>query len=321
MVADIARKRGMGGGVLVMDGVVDFLQMQFKKQVCQESWMKQTLIVQCETCGLSPDSCICFACFMAGDHEGHVVTVRHGSSGNCDCGDPVLWSPDGWCHHHKGTGKNPEQDELTLEEREAFRSIFSICLEQLAIFAGDFNPSNFISILNLMTKLVSIGDAIRRCCALSVDRIKLYQLIETCIEDESDLKRISLLVEFMGKMINDPVFHRHCAHAMIPNYPKLVRRMITGGSGVRENASMAFDFVFHIFHAETVGMVKAGLNWSKIALKTLNLFLLPIVSRRLDFFEHKAKVSRATGHVFDLLMMQFARCPAMWSFQISSPAS
>lgn len=50
-----------------------------KQALCGRGWAEQTLAYRCMTCGTSPSSALCGACFLAGNHEGH--TWRRYKSG------------------------------------------------------------------------------------------------------------------------------------------------------------------------------------------------------------------------------------------------
>lgn len=54
---------------------------------CAEVWNGHHVAYRCLTCGISPSSCICVACFNAGEHEGHDYFIyRSDYGGCCDCG-------------------------------------------------------------------------------------------------------------------------------------------------------------------------------------------------------------------------------------------
>ena len=104
------------------------LKKTLKKCTCQASWDNQ-IAIQCLDCQKCHYCCICANCFLKGNHQGHRVFITH-SAGNCDCGDPLCWSVDGFCSDHPGPEPNPEQLQLTRETRI---KLISICKASLSI--------------------------------------------------------------------------------------------------------------------------------------------------------------------------------------------
>jgi len=67
---------------------------------CDAQWYAtpgvENIAFGCKTCALSSASCICVACFEAGDHEGHDFYVSKSDYGCCDCGDIYAWKKSGF---------------------------------------------------------------------------------------------------------------------------------------------------------------------------------------------------------------------------------
>ena len=60
------------------------------------------IIVSCLNCQTQSSSCMCFNCFINGDHRGHKFSIRESGGGVCDCGDPDGLKPSGYCKDHHG---------------------------------------------------------------------------------------------------------------------------------------------------------------------------------------------------------------------------
>jgi hypothetical protein len=125
IVLEIAMMRGAP----VMSAPLNFLRSTLKTHTCQSSWITPTLSFRCRECARSPNSVICFSCFLAGHHDTHRVCAHYSHNGNCDCGDEQIWEPLGFCPRHPGASANPDQDELTVGERQTFRAICRVMIE------------------------------------------------------------------------------------------------------------------------------------------------------------------------------------------------
>ncbi|KAK8806947.1 hypothetical protein WA158_003706 [Blastocystis sp. Blastoise] len=69
--------------------------------------------VRCNTCGKYPTSIICIDCFDPSKHVGHnYYYEKISSDGNCDCGDPVSFDPNGFCNRHRNHKKVEDPDLL-----------------------------------------------------------------------------------------------------------------------------------------------------------------------------------------------------------------
>lgn len=73
---------------------------------CDAQWYAkegvENIAFGCKTCAMSSASCICVACFEAGDHEGHDFYISRSDYGCCDCGDIYAWKSSGFCANHSG---------------------------------------------------------------------------------------------------------------------------------------------------------------------------------------------------------------------------
>ena len=79
---------------------------------CDAQWYAragvENIAFGCKTCALSSASCICVACFEAGDHEGHDFYISRSDYGCCDCGDIYAWKRTGFCKSHSGPDQNDD---------------------------------------------------------------------------------------------------------------------------------------------------------------------------------------------------------------------
>jgi len=202
----------------------DFIRSILKTRACQACWNVPTLGVTCLDCGLSEDSVICFACYCAGNHENHRVSARYYAGGNCDCGDEQLWKRSGFCPCHPGPSPNPDQDDLTLEERRAFRAIFRVMIEQLP-FSARYQTASIATLCSELVHLISLGDSLRRCCALSFESFSLFDfLLQDC--DNLPYESVLELLKLFGALISDNYFRVYFARQIVPRYGELVERYI-----------------------------------------------------------------------------------------------
>ena len=265
---------------------VELLRNDMPNGICQKSWMGGTrLIVHCETCGISPDSCICLPCFLNGDHEGHKVRFRFGSNGNCDCGDGSMLKPSGFCCKHQGTSEEAIQESMSPDERKGYRFVFRILLKLMKNHhlygVRDVNAVQpFIRILNVMGKLNSAGDAMRRCCALEMGKLNFVKLLLRC--DVMQRVTLTCFLKFLGGMINDEYFRKEFAKQIVTRYPKVVEKLswiTTFGAlfldvnhdRTRECMLVVMSFLFHPFQEGLLEqMVRDGLDWSKVFVKSMH---------------------------------------------------
>ncbi|KAG1697720.1 E3 ubiquitin-protein ligase Ubr3 [Nymphon striatum] len=69
---------------------------------CGLVWTANFVAYRCRTCGISPCMSLCAECFQKGDHRGHDFNMfRSQAGGACDCGDPNVMKPSGFCENHQ----------------------------------------------------------------------------------------------------------------------------------------------------------------------------------------------------------------------------
>ncbi|CAD7969350.1 unnamed protein product [Amoebophrya sp. A25] len=113
---------------------------------CAEVWNGHHVAYRCLTCGISPSSCICVACFNAGEHEGHDYFIyRSDYGGCCDCGDCDAWDVTGFCRYHRmayeANRRNPCTN-LPHKIKNTLRNILPIQLQRLCYHLSEWNRGN-----------------------------------------------------------------------------------------------------------------------------------------------------------------------------------
>ncbi|KJE91113.1 ubiquitin ligase E3 [Capsaspora owczarzaki ATCC 30864] len=84
---------------------------------CFFLWDADYVAYRCKTCGLSPCTSICAACFEKGNHVGHDYSMfRSFTGGACDCGDSGVMKASGFCADHCVSDPETRRQK---EEREA----------------------------------------------------------------------------------------------------------------------------------------------------------------------------------------------------------
>lgn len=188
-----------------------------KSNCCIVSWSKAMLSARCLDCQLQANSCICIPCYLAGKHDQHHSYLLGSSGGgNCDCGDPNFWKPEGNCPNHPGPDPNPEITQMTATNRSKFIEIFKIAYIS-ALTSDDFTFS--IQIFEWLTEFISIGDGLRRCVAIAVCSapeetflVNLQRLTEEPVKS---------LISLFGKLISDHHFAQIMGSITLKNYLSL----------------------------------------------------------------------------------------------------
>ncbi|EFA85262.1 hypothetical protein PPL_02262 [Heterostelium album PN500] len=123
-----------------------FSKDKFKLPFCNADLQHNTLLYRCLDCSLNFTACVCEECFRKGNHleEGHHFTTQLTIQGaTCDCGNPDLWKPSGFCcDHHAPTTESTPSELLEPEMRKKLH-LFVRCLLNFML--------NEVEILN-MTK-------------------------------------------------------------------------------------------------------------------------------------------------------------------------
>ncbi|KAF4662877.1 hypothetical protein FOL47_006019, partial [Perkinsus chesapeaki] len=148
---------------------------------------RETIAYGCKTCGLSSASCICVACFDAGEHEGHDFFISRSDYGCCDCGDAYAWRPEGFCKKHTGPLPNVDPaDALPSITRSilptAIGVVCSVLLGMIHETVAMKNPQSMSSlrsshqlvddqvsmILQWLMDLSTLHDGLRRSTAKAI---------------------------------------------------------------------------------------------------------------------------------------------------------
>lgn len=185
-----------------------------KSSCCIASWSKAMLSARCLDCQLHENSCICIPCYLAGKHDQHHSYLLGGSgSGNCDCGDPNFWKPSGNCPNHPGPDQNPDETQMTKENRDKFIEVF-----KSAYFGAltSKNNDNIVTSLNWIASFISYGDGLRRCVTIALTSVSdnlFFKTLKTLEE-----KPLTSLIELFGKVISDRHFCTQMGASTFRNY-------------------------------------------------------------------------------------------------------
>ncbi|KAF0289185.1 E3 ubiquitin-protein ligase Ubr3 [Amphibalanus amphitrite] len=156
-------------------------------QRCGMVWTANFVAYRCRTCGISPCMSLCAECFQRGNHDGHDYNMFWSQAGGaCDCGDPYVMKPSGFCSLHGQTDPAAQRgppDSLMQLPREMMPRIFSRLLVYLRINSRAENmESNDASImqrldgyLNFLQDLCNMRTAMRACMTEALTSRELYR--------------------------------------------------------------------------------------------------------------------------------------------------
>lgn len=243
-----------------------------KTSTCQEHWIVDTVAAHCLDCQKSNASCICMKCFLAGNHLNHRASMGVTKSGNCDCGDCMLWKKEGFCPNHHGCEENPELTQLTSEQRETLIIIFKACLSHF-IYWTKFDPFKGSRIIRFLRHLIEIGDAFRRCCAIAFNEtFSMIKLMKAC--RSVDYTITNDIISFLGCFSNDDLFKTYFSREIFANFPKIVDiRLQYGLVYTNNNKSLnQFDrILFHAFSESLLQIITPEFDWASILCESFEL--------------------------------------------------
>jgi len=117
----------------------------------------------CKTCALSSASCICVACFEAGDHEGHEFYLSKSDYGCCDCGDIYAWRRSGFCQNHPGPDESDDPSTRLDDWTGQMAKIFiSVVVDLIAKKIIDSSDELALELFPALMKLSTLHDGFRR---------------------------------------------------------------------------------------------------------------------------------------------------------------
>ncbi|KAK9467241.1 hypothetical protein V1512DRAFT_152636 [Lipomyces arxii] len=99
---------------------------------CMHQFKKGEPTYRCQECGLDDTCVLCYQCYNASDHIGHLVTVsisQKDSGGVCDCGDPEAWVREVNCKYYSTTPPPPQ--ELPDDLVECIQGTIARCLDYI----------------------------------------------------------------------------------------------------------------------------------------------------------------------------------------------
>ena len=119
----------------------------------------------CKTCALSSASCICVACFEAGDHEGHDFYISRSDYGCCDCGDLFAWKKSGFCKNHSGPDVSDDPQNRLSEWMQKISTSIVTAVGRSAVGILKESPAEEKScceMFSVLIKMSSLHDGLRR---------------------------------------------------------------------------------------------------------------------------------------------------------------
>lgn len=253
-----------------LEDYVNKMKQKVKSSTCQEHWNHDSVIARCLTCQKSSYSCICLKCFLNGNHEGHRACFIAANTGSCDCGDCTAWKPEGFCTNHKGSEENPDLIDLTSEQRERILLIFKACFKHF-IYWIKFDPIKLSRVIEFLSKLVSIGDAYRRCAVIAIkESISMIKVIKAIRRLDKDIGE--KLIYFLGSFSNDPIYRIYFSEQLFFNFSKLT--VISCQQGLVEQPSLSlslfFNIAFYAFQNNLHIIIKEDTDWPSIILNVLD---------------------------------------------------
>ena len=284
------------------------LQKTLKKCTCQASWCHTQILVHCLDCQKASNSCICINCFLKGNHQGHRVYIAH-HSGTCDCGDPQMWSPSGFCPDHPGPEPNPEQTQLTKETRIKLIAVCKASLSDYIRYVNIRSPL-FTKITDFLFNLVSIGDAARRCVCLAIkESFSIYELYTNSIY--LVIPEMMKLLDFLGPLTNDEIFRDYMSLSFLPYLPKFIEfndSLAKMSENRKEAAKKFYSFCFHASSLPQIsGLIQKKLfNWSDVFKKSFDLLMEFNLRKPSRKYSDGTLFSSSSSRIFNILESAFS---------------
>ncbi|CAD7968066.1 unnamed protein product [Amoebophrya sp. A120] len=212
---------------------------------CAEVWNGHHVAYRCLTCGISPSSCICVACFNAGEHEGHDYFIyRSDYGGCCDCGDADAWDVCGFCRYHRmayeANKRNPCTN-LPPKIKNTLRNILPIQLRRLChhlqewtmssnnstgnIHSSTEIPSECSEHIKFLLKLAGAHDGLRHIIseAFAKQEFNGKSILEFALQVGSNhLAKETDLTNLFLDLMFDANFKRTFARIFLKLYPDLI---------------------------------------------------------------------------------------------------
>jgi len=232
---------------------------------CQNSWNTPMVAIHCDDCKLTDSSCICLDCFLKGNHEGHTITIRPESIGNCDCGDTCFWKLSGCCRDHQGQSENPDLDQLDLETREMASSVFSASFKAINVLADGNEGYKAKMIFDFLGECIKLGDGFRRVLAISIiDLPEFAEFIDGLFVHSQEIN--DMYADFVGTLINDKKFSLGFSLIIYKKIPWIMDEIEKGAKNgmIKPSIKKFFVFLFHIFaHSTFIYHFERGFDWVK----------------------------------------------------------
>lgn len=260
------------------DIYLDHLRSKLTTSACNCSWKKKTLVVRCLDCQNYPDSILCLKCFLNGNHEGHTSYLMHAETGSCDCGNSALMKSSGFCSSHQ---HQFNMDELEEEEKNLLITVFySIFYEIVNSMRAESNK--ILDSLQWINQILSVGDAVRRCCALAFINLDSFDclIFKLVYANRKAQTEFSTLI---STLVNDLVFLHYFTKEALSIYPQFVEKTIDSWNDMHStNSQNNFYFVLTNFYLAFTPVVievikQDKIDWMKTFFTTINSLLDAVV--------------------------------------------
>lgn len=269
-------------------------------------------MIHCNNCQKTKNSCICVPCFLKGNHQGHEVRITHSSNATCDCGDPILWSETGFCSDHPGPEPNPDLTQLDKDTRIKLMAISKAAFHYYLDFAS-FNKTFFLNVTEWLFRLVSLGDATRRCVCIAMrDSFEFIDLYIHCLNlDKTDSGK---LLKFLGSLTNDNVFRQYFSMSFLRFLPKFIwinHRIALENTDNTAPPLVSINQLFGFtFHATTPSVLQklirdSEIDWPKIMNESLHLIIAYSFSQMSKKYNDNSRRFSSLYKVFNIFKSAF----------------
>ena len=288
---------------ITFDKYLEQLQKTLKKCTCQGSWTHNQLVIHCLDCQKTIGSCICVKCFLKGNHQGHKIMIAHADIASCDCGDPAFWSPEGFCSDHPGPESNPELTQLQRDTRVKTISISKAIFSKY-INISQTNPTLFCTITDFLSKIVSIGDAMRRCVVIGIQgSFTIYQLLTNCYKIPNFAAEKFL--NFLGSIVGDQVFRRFFTISFLNDFPRFCS--YNHSNATKSNPDTSIDIVYRFtFHAATIPLIsdlikKFVFDWKTVFINSIKIIFENSLKKMSKSYKEAVYLTYSMDRIYTII--------------------
>jgi hypothetical protein len=248
-------------------------------------------------------------CFLNGNHEGHKVICRYSENASCDCGDESLWKKEGFCKHHQGSDENPDQTDLSPDLRSQLISCFALVLNSLG---SAMDNSNQIAVKYLfwIKEKIAIGDAVRRCFVIALDKVDIFKLIFRIVKLIPQVS--GLFGSIFSDISNDTFFKENIAI-------KLADGILTIYKFFKDQSEEAINNddeqvlgsikefsrnIFHWFSASTIQLIRAKIDYQKIFNEILDTYVNMLLTVQTKKFITESRITSIISNFQDIIKIE-----------------